>query len=251
MEMLTAAVMMFAANSPVKGDESAGDPDPFPPTKYPVVVFSTDKAFRLEKLVGEPPVAVGDDYSCEADRASKLIKVKDKAGADVYEIPIPDLATLNQNLVRESVPEAFQGVTVTRSGNLVFCYYESNEFYYSRVAQSFTYMPGYVKDGEKIFQCGNWAEFAEDLFLTPISTRFEVEKGVAVYNAKTNKVYKLQVPAILDNLVDEWLSLRPHDSSQGLVHAVKYEKSEYGRDLDEEMTGDIGYHKIVGEAPAP
>lgn len=216
-------------------------PDPYPPKNYPVSELSLDRTFNLRKLEGAPPEKSGEDFSCEADTAQHLVKVRDKFGNMIYQINVPAIRDLDPKLERQGSPEGFKEARVTRDGNVILRYYELAEFYYSNSTKKFSMMPRFLKADEDVFQCSGWVEFAEDQFVSHFGTNLTEGDGVAIYDAKTQKLYRLQVPA---NLQSKYVSLESYDSFHSIVDVKTLQKTDPRRDLEAEITGEYGYYKI-------
>lgn len=231
---LSLAAMGFSQNDP-------DDPDPYPPKNYPATVLSSDNTFNLRKLEGLPPEKSGENYSCETDLAQRLVKVKDKSGKEIYQVIMPTIRDLDPKLERPGMPDGFKAAHVTRNGNVILRFYELDEFYYSNTTRKFTMMPRFIKEGEDVFQCSGWTEFAEDLFLSHFGTRFTQGDGIAIYDAKTQKLSRLNVAG---NLESEYVSLDVYDSVHSIVEVETLRKTDPRHDLEAETTGEFGYHKI-------
>lgn len=228
------SIMGFSQNAP-------DDPDPYPPKNYPVTVLSSDRTFTLRKLDGRPPEKRVEDFSSETDIANRIIKVKDKLGNAIYQVAIPMIRDLAPKMERAGMPDGFKEVRVTRNGNLILRYYGLDEFYYSNTTKKFTMMPSFLKIGEDVFQCSGWEEFAEDLFFAHLGSHYTEGDGIAIYDGKTQKTYKLQVPA---NLRDKFVGLDVYDSFHAIVNVETIKKTDPRLELDTVITGEYGYHKI-------
>lgn len=99
--------------------------------------FSTDKAFQLKKFEAPLPEKKSSEYVCEVDLPNRTIKVKKKTGEEYYQITIPSIETLAPKLKRYDV-EAFREANATLNGDIILCYHEMDEFYYSKRDNSFT-----------------------------------------------------------------------------------------------------------------
>jgi hypothetical protein len=169
------------------------------------------------------------------------VTVEDKAGKAVHQVSIPTIRELDPKLERAGSPDGFKALRVTRGGNLIFRYYEMDEFHYSRSTGRFTMMPSFLKDGEEVFQCSGWTEFAEDLFLAHLGTRYSQGDGISIFNAKSQKTYRLKVPA---NLEFEYVGLDAYDSSHSIVDVQILKKTDPREDLEPEVIGELGFYRI-------
>ncbi len=98
--------------------------------KYGTTPLSTDKTFQLKKFEAPLPEKKTSGYVCEDDLQNKIIKVKKKTGEEYYQIKIPSIETLSPKLKRYD-GEAFREASATLNGDIILCYHEMDEFYYS------------------------------------------------------------------------------------------------------------------------
>lgn len=220
---------------------NSADSVPYPPKNHPVSELSSDKTFKLQKLESPLPEKSNDEYSCETNIESRIVKVKDKTGKEIYQVTIPKIHDLEPTLERPAQPDGFKEARVTRNGSIILRYYDSLDFYYSKTTNKFTIMPEFLKDGEDVYQCSGWEEYAEDLFLAHLGTHVTEGDGVTIYDAKSIKIYKLEVPV---NLQSEFVSLNAYDSLHSIVDVETLKKEDPRHDLEAEVTGRYGYYKI-------
>lgn len=224
----------FSQNNPV-------DSVPYPPKNHPISELSSDKTFKLQKLEAPLPEKSNIEYSLETNLDSRIANVKDKTGKEIYQVTIPKIHDLEPALERPSQPDGFKEARVTQNGSIIVRYYDSVDFYYSKTNHKFTIMPEFLKDGEDVYQCSGWEEYAEDLFLAHLGTHVTEGDGIAIYDAKSMKVYKLEVPV---NLQSEFVSLNTYDSSHSIVDVETLKRNDPRHDLEAEVTGRYGYYKI-------
>ena len=224
-------------------ENAPDDPFPFPPRKATVVEISKEKVFRLKKFLPPLPEKVGPDYTLDEDLAKRVMRVKTPGGVGSYEIAIPSILNLAPELQRPDIPDAFRAARVTQTGGLILRYYEMTEFLYSNVDKNFVLMPQYVRNEEEVYSASSWVEFSRDLFFSHLSAYRSEGDGIAIYDAKTQKVYQLQLPTelVFDS---EYAIFHEYDSFHSIVEVKKIKKLEDSHEEDIEITGNYGYYKI-------
>lgn len=242
--MIFRVIFLLCTSISISISESVSDnPTPFPPKNATVIEISKDKVFRLQKLVSPPPEKVGPEYFIHKDLTNMILTVKTKAGLNLYEVAIPPIQKIAPELYYSDSTNAFGGARVTQSGRSILHYYATTEFIYSSADHKFILMPDYVKDADSVFQVSSWSEFSKDLFYAHLSTAHTEGDGIVIYDANTNKVYRLSVAAnfIFDS---EYVSLFNYDSVHSIVEVKKLKKQERGRDAEIEIKENLGYYRI-------
>jgi hypothetical protein len=202
---------------------------------------SNDKFFQLKKIELPLPEKKPDRYDCEVDLLNKIIKVKKKTGEEYYQIRIPSIETLSPKLKR-SDGDAFRTAYTTLNGDIILCYYEMEEFYYSKRDNKFFLLPSYTKEEDQEYQFSYWKQIDEDYFVSRCSNRNTDGAGYAMFHVETKKLYKLKIPA--DMIIDgEFIYLTVYDPSSRIVHAERC-KDTAPLETELEVIADAGYYKI-------
>lgn len=204
--------------------------------------LSADREFQLKKFDATLPEKNTDIYNCEVDLQNKIIKVKKKTGEEYYQITIPSIETLSPKLKRYD-GDAFRGAKATLNGDIILCYHEMDEFYYSKLDNSFYLLPRYTKEEDIDYQFDNWKQIAEDFFLSKYHNQTTLGAGYAILDSKTKKLYKLKIPAsiIFEN---EYIYLKIYDPSSRIVQVERCKDADSSIDIDVEVIADVGYYKI-------
>ena len=205
--------------------------------------LSYEKTFQLKKHESPLPEKKEGIYVCEVDLQNKIIKVKKKTGEEYYQIKIPSIETLSPKLKRYD-GEAFRKAKATLNGDIILCYHEMDEFYYSKGDDTFFLLPSYTKEEDQVQQFSYWEQIDEDYFLSiyfdGVSTNCS---GYAMFHAETKKLYKLKIPA--DMIIEgEYINLAVYDPSSRIVHAERYKDSDPRLEEDFVFIADAGYYKI-------
>lgn len=241
--VLNLIILLWGSVSLGLSESALDDPFPFPPRKATVVEISKEKVFRLQKFLPPLPEKVGPDYTLDEDLTKRVMTVKTTGGVSSYEIAIPSILDIAPELQRPDIPESFRAARVTQTGKLILRYYEMTEFFYSNVDKKFVLMPQYVRNGEEVYSASSWVEFSRDLFFAHLSAFRSEGDGIAIYDAKTQKVYQLQLPSelVFDS---EYALFYEYDSVHSIVEVKKIKKVEDSNEEDIEITGNCGYYKI-------
>ena len=242
--MLRITGLLLGVCSMGLSENEPAHPIPFPPRNATVVEISKDKVFGMRKISPPLPDKAGKDYVCSVDLAERRVTVKTIAGVVSYQIAIPDILKIAPALHQPDVADGFEGARVTQTGKLILRYHVNTDIWYSDNEKKFVLMPEYVREGDEVYCTSSWMEFSRDLFLSHLSARYSEGHGIAIYDAKTHRVYRLRVPAEL--IIDsDYVSLDEFDSVHSIVEVTSIKRDEeYGRDLDREVTGNHGYYKI-------
>jgi hypothetical protein len=209
--------------------------------RYGTTPLSTDKTFQLKKFEAPLPEKKTSGYVCEVDLQNKIIKVKKKTGEEYYQIKIPSIETLSPKLKR-SERDAFLTANATLNGDIILCYYDMDEFYYSKRDDTFFLLPSYTKEEDQEYQFSYWKQIDEDYFISRYSNRNTDGAGYAMFHAETKKLYKLKIPA--DMIIEgEFIDLTVYDPSSRIVHAERC-KDTAPHETELEVIADAGYYKI-------
>lgn len=163
---------------------------------YGITPISNEKTFQLKEYEAPLPEKKSSEYVCEVDHPNKTIKVKKKTGEEYYQITIPSIETLAPKLKRYDV-EAFSEANATLNGDIILCYHEMDEFYYSKRDNSFFLMPRYTKEDDDEYQFGYWEQIDDNYFLSGYFNRVTSGAGYALFHKETKKFTKSKFPLTL------------------------------------------------------
>jgi len=209
---------------------------------YGTTPISNEKTFQLKKFEEPLPEKKTSEFVCEVDLQNKTIKVKKKTGEAFYQITIPSIETLSPKLKRYD-GEAFREARTTLNGDIILCYHDMDEFYYSKSDNSFYLLPSYTKEEDNEYQFGKWKQIDDNYLISDYSNRVANGARYALFHMETKKIYKVKIPSniIFEN---EFIDLTVYDPSSRIVYAKRCKDSDPRLCEDLEVIADAGYYKI-------
>lgn len=206
--------------------------------KYPPVNLSFDKIFIFEKIEGNNPIATPNIYKITQNGRSLQV-VNIKTNEKLYNLTAPSIEDLNPRLDRGF--EGFKESFVFPSGDLLLLYFETTFVHYSRISETYTILPSFVKEADEIHQISGWNILTNGLLIAPCGGN--ASNLYIIYEVSSGNIYKVKVPREFKN-PNFMISLL--DNSKAIVEVDIYEiDGDIGHDPDVMITGSLGWYKII------
>lgn len=225
--------------------ESTNAEEPHP---RPMAALSEDQVYTYEKSVAQNPQAGADKFRVLVQSDDTFEVHGSVTGRKWYEITVPWLHEMDPKMENRGF-KGCTGARVSDGGDLLLNYYSVTRVLYRKSENTYIVLPRTLMVNQQKHNISSWNWLAGTMLEGTMENPEQAGMDHVVYHVDSRKVHKLETP---DHFQSPKFLLRNVDTSRGIVEVKSYvlEDPEDAQS-DIQITGTIGYYRIVKKAADP